>query len=410
MTPLKKLAGDVGIATAGNLIGRAANVLIPLAVVGACGVNRQTDSFFLILAVAFFFYGTLANAISDVSVPLLISGRLAFSRIHIFLSGIFATLVILPIAGLCHLFLTQFSWHYVFALAALSGAGIANGLASGRRLAEERFAIPGITWSLRLLPLVFFIAADPPASALAWLAIGIGLADWLRLVILAGYAGSPSPDVSVSGFNSIFSAFPAYGLVLAASAIMGLNPVIDRLIARISGPGSISILEAAERAYSILATLCTIGISSVLLTHFSKAVNQGSMLRQWKKVVQFVLLLSMLWMCAGIALGWWGLAVYLDHIASLSINQADMVKQTYWCYLVGLPLVVFVLVYTKHLQALQKWWAMLVSAVLGVGLNIPMSLLLRQWMGVPGIALATTLVYSLVLVFLVLATHLRAKK
>jgi peptidoglycan biosynthesis protein MviN/MurJ (putative lipid II flippase) len=410
LTRLRKLAGDVSSATVGNLIGRSANVIIPLALVGTYGVNGQTDTFFLIFTIAFFFYGTLANAMSDVSVPLLISKRLFFSRIHILLIGTGGSLLILGVAGLWHLFLIKFSWKYAIALAVLSGAGMANGLASGLLLSKERFALPGITWALRLLPIAAFFLFHPSEKSLAWLAVAIGMADWLRLFILSSYVSSPAPKTLSSGFKSILSAFPAYGIVLGASAIVGLNPVIDRLIARISGTGAISVLETAERAYGILATLCTIGISSVLLTYFSKKANHGSIRRDWKKIVRFVIMLCSLWIFAGIALGHWGLSVYLDHFTPLSVAQSAMAKRTYWFYLAGLPVFVFVLVYVKRLQAVQQWWTMLISACLGVGLNIPVSLLFRKWLDVPGIALATSVIYLIILALLALVTHFRTEE
>lgn len=410
MTHLRKLAGDVSTATVGHLIGRSANVIIPLAVVGAYGVNGQTDTFFLIFAVGFFFYGTLANAMSDVSVPLLISKHLAFSRVHILLIGIGGSLLIFGVAGFWHLFLIKFSWIYVIALAVLSGAGMANGLASGLLLSHERFALPGITWALRLLPVAVFFIFRPSEHSLAWLAIAIGMADWLRLFILSAYATSPAPKTPLSGFSSILSAFPAYGIVLGAAAIMGLNPIIDRLIAQISGSGAISVLEAAERAYGILATLCTIGISSVLLTYFSKKANHGAIRLEWRKIVRFIMMLCALWICAGVVLGHWGLGMYLDRFTPLSAIQSDMVKRTYWFYLAGLPVFVFVLVHIKRLQAMQQWWAMLISACLGVGLNIPLSLLFRRWLDVPGIALATSVVNLFVLFFFGLVMHLQNPK
>jgi hypothetical protein len=57
----EKLGKAIGIATMGNLAGRAANVLIPFTVISIFGANSQTDLFFLTLSIAFFFFGTKEN-------------------------------------------------------------------------------------------------------------------------------------------------------------------------------------------------------------------------------------------------------------------------------------------------------------------------------------------------------------
>ena len=69
-----------GRATLGNVLGRSANILIPLVVISACGADENTDRFFFLMAVAFFFYGTAANALTETTVPLLLSGRLRLLR------------------------------------------------------------------------------------------------------------------------------------------------------------------------------------------------------------------------------------------------------------------------------------------------------------------------------------------
>jgi peptidoglycan biosynthesis protein MviN/MurJ (putative lipid II flippase) len=77
---------------------------------------------------------------------------------------------------------------------------------------------------------------------------------------------------------------------------------------------------------------------------------------------------------------------------------ADQARASLWVYgyyLAGLPFFVLILVYVKRLQALQRWWVMVVTSSVTVALNIPLSLALRQWMGVPGIALATTIILGI---------------
>jgi len=63
------------------------------------------------------------------------------------------------------------------------------------------------------------------------------------------------------------------------------------------------------------------------------------------------------------------------------------------------------LAYVKHLQALQHLWVLVITAMLAVLANIAFSLVLRNLLGIPGIALATTLVYVMTCGILMLKVH-----
>ena len=82
----------------------------------------------------------------------------------------------------------------------------------------------------------------------------------------------------------------------------------------------------------------------------------------------------------------------------------------YWFYLIGLPPFILTLTYVKHMQALQYLWVLVMTSTLAVMANILLSLTLRNLLGVPGIALATTFVYLLTCVVLMLATHRRIRQ
>ena len=64
MTAVPEILKPIGTATFANLIGRAANVMLSLAVIALWGANSLTDEFFLIFAIGLFFFGVLSNAIT----------------------------------------------------------------------------------------------------------------------------------------------------------------------------------------------------------------------------------------------------------------------------------------------------------------------------------------------------------
>ena len=100
-------------------------------------------------------------------------------------------------------------------------------------------------------------------------------------------------------------------------------------------------------------------------------------------------------MLLGIAAGLWGLDLWLAGATPLTPSQSASVKAVYWCYLMGLPVFILGMIYIKRLQSRTQFQVLVFIAILAVGLNIPISLFLAGRMGVPGIALATTLIYAI---------------
>ena len=407
MKMIAETLGTIGKATAANLIGRAANVIIALSVISFCGADARTDIYFLIMAVAFFFFGVVSNAVTTATAPLQISGRLFLAPANIIVAGTSCTAFVCLTAFIWALLIHPFALVYVVALGLMSGAGIANGFATGALYAGENYILPGLTWSLRLIPLTIFLMSGPGSEKLVWLAVGIGLMDWVRFALLGSRAISKRTDNDRASLKTLANSFAAYSKVMAASMIMGLNPIIDRMIARLNGPGGISILESGERIYMMLASVCTIGMTTVLLTRLSREAAADRLEANWARTIFLAGLWNGFWLLVGFALGWWGLALWLDAFTPLSVADSRAAQWVYWSYLIGLPAFAFGVTYVKRLQALQRWGVMVATSVLSVIINIPLSLLLNSWIGIPGIALATSIISFVNCGVLIAAAHVR---
>ena len=405
MTAIPETLRSIGKATAANLVGRAANVMIALSVISFCGADARTDLFFLIMAFAFFFFGVVSNALTTATAPLLISGRICLTSKNIALAGV-SSMALVWLAGLLwNLLIAPVSPVYIFAIGLMAGAGIANGFASGILYASESYSLPGVTWALRFVPLGVFLLMGPLTDHLAWLAAGIGLMDWVRFALLSHRTLPTLQDHAQDSFRTLVCSFSAYGKVITSSMIMGLNPIIDRMIAGLSGPGAVSILESGERIYMMLASVCTIGMTAVLLTRLSHEVADARLEANWPRTIRLTAAWNGFWLLIGFALGWWGLTLWLDKLTPLSAADSQSARWVYWSYLIGLPAFSLGITYIKRLQAFQRWGVMVATSVLSVTMNIPLSLLLRKWMGIPGIALATSLISFINCSVLIIVAH-----
>jgi peptidoglycan biosynthesis protein MviN/MurJ (putative lipid II flippase) len=396
----------VSVATLSNVTGRAANVALPLAVIAIYGADTRTDSFFFVMALAFFCYGTLANAVTESTVPLLIASQRHLPPINVLKYAGAISFFILLLGCIWQRTFEQFNIVYAAALALMTGAGLANGVFSGILNVQERYAPAGFTWALRFIPLIALAMMHPLPRPLPWLALGIGVMDWLRCAVLIRCSRSSRANGEAIDLKQFVNRYRTnYGTVLAAMLVMGLNPLADRLIAGLSGVGAISILDASERVYGILGTLCTIGLMTVLLTRFSKEASKGRLESEWPHLLRMIAVWCLAWMLAGGVAGHWGLGWWLSKATVLNAHQCATVKQTYWCYLFGLPVFVLGVVYAKRLQALHRTAILFWTAVLAVTLNLASSLVLRSILGIPGIALATSLVYTVTAAVLITAAH-----
>jgi peptidoglycan biosynthesis protein MviN/MurJ (putative lipid II flippase) len=396
----------VGRTTFANVLGRAANILIPLSVIGLYGADTHTDKFFFVLALSFYFYGTFSYAATESMVPLIIVSKSSLCSRGIVGIGLTTSIIVFIISLACSLLGCGVSIWYAAGLALMAGAGIANGFASGILHAGAKFSIPGLTWALRIVPLTLFALSKQPAKNLHYLALGIGMTDWLRLGLLLRLKSTFSKSIRLYGpLKFLKDHFPQYFPLALAMLIIGLNPIVDRLIAGLSGTGSISILDTGERLFGILATLCTLGMMTVLLTNLSKAVINGTLDKDWMPIIKMAGIWSGLWLAVGLLAGYLILGEWISNITSLNEAQILSVRKTYWYYLPGLAPYALCILYVKRLQAVQRTWTLAVTSSITVVFNIPASLALHHYMGVPGIALATSLVYAANSLMLVTAVH-----
>lgn len=406
MASISPFFKSVGLTTLANVLGRSANILIPLSVIGLYGANAQTDKFFFVLALSFYFYGTLSYAAIESMVPLIIVSKSSLCPHGIIRIGMTVSIIVFLIAFACSFLGYGVTIWYAAGLALMAGAGIANGFSSGILHAGEKFSVPGLTWALRIVPLALFALSNQPAKNLQFLAAGIGLADWLRLGLLIWLRADLSPSIRLCGpVKFLKNHFAQYFPLALAMLIMGLNPIIDRMIAGLGGTGSISILDTGERLFGILTTLCTLGMMTVLLTNLSKAVINETLEKDWMTTLKMAGIWSGLWLAAGLLAGYLILGEWISNVTSLSEAQILFVRRTYWYYLPGLAPYALCILYVKRLQAVQRTWTLAAASSIAVLLNIPASLALHTYMGVPGIALATSLVYAANSLVLVTVVH-----
>jgi peptidoglycan biosynthesis protein MviN/MurJ (putative lipid II flippase) len=397
----RRLIVAAATATAAHVVGRAVNVAFPLVLLGLHRPDAHTDAFFLTLAIGFFFFGTLANALTDATVPVLLregKGPAARHQITWALGSAAAFLAAWTVA----VHIPQVGG----APLAIGGtlmvlAGVLAAFPSARLYAGHRFAAPGLLWLLRSLPLLAFVALARDSEAVPWFALGIGLADALRLLSLRHL--STRLPARVPDSHDAPSTIPRthYVWVVMASAVAGLNPIIDRWIVSLGAPGEVSVLELAERFFGVVGALATVGFANVALVHLSGREGGAN----WAYSVRATMAWGALWTTVGLAAGLVALPQLYRHWLDLTTTQQAWLDAAYASYTLGIvPLLLGVLSVRRLYAGGWAHWVPPV-AVLSLLLNALASYLLFRVMGVPGVALATTLVYCVTAALLLWAVR-----
>ncbi len=193
-----------------------------------------------------------------------------------------------------------------------------------------------------------------------------------------------------------------YGPVLLSSLVASGGLVADQAMAAMLPAGSVSSLVFAGRFVSVVVTLLAGTVSTAVAPYFSSMVAerdwQGcrTTLRIW---VRFMALVSVPIAAALIAGSHLLVRVTLQHGV---FGRADTAALTpvLAMYALQIPFFVVSRVFYRFLVAMRRTDLVLSCGVLNLILDIVLNLILMRWLGVAGIALATSLWTIGTLVFL----------
>lgn len=380
-------------ATLGQLIGRSINFLIPFVLLHLYIPSKTTDAFFLAFSIAFFFFGTIANTLTDASIPQAVRGQPLLKTWLRLQLGIFFAVIAVGIVWVAnHINNASPPLTLLLGIGAMVIGAVFAAFSSGVLSAQESYIWPGMLWGLRALPLLAWWFVHPSDQVLGWLMLALGGADLLRAYYLEQMPRQSAQIWACGYWNSLKGYFP----VIVAGMIGGLNPVVDRFIATQADAGGVSLLEAGERFYGALATLATIGVMNVILVKLSHKHDRIGFEQLYQSILGVGALWAVGWTLLGLV-GWIMVGEWLiKHFFRVDAGQATLIDTIYLYYLAGLPAFVLGLICVR--AYLAKGWqrSLIVLSFLSVGANAGLSLELFKFIGIPGISLATTAVYTLI--------------
>jgi putative peptidoglycan lipid II flippase len=184
-----------------------------------------------------------------------------------------------------------------------------------------------------------------------------------------------------------------YGPVLLSGVVASGGLLVDQSMAAMLPAGSVSALVYGNRFVSVVISLLAGAVSTVLTPYFSRMIAQRDWagcrhtLRTWVRITAFVSV-----PIAGLLIGGSHLVVRLAFERGAFAKRDTAVVATVMAmYAIQIPFFVVSRVFYRFIVSMRRTDLALYCGVVNLFLDIVLNVVLMRWLGVAGIALATSL-------------------
>ena len=419
-----RIVRDVVLTTSLSTVGRGVGFAIPFFVAAWFGVNTDTDAFFFAYGLVILLAGVFAPVVESVLVPFIAEIKTQDERrVRSFLGTtlVVATLGLAAVGALLVLVsrpvlsvVSNFPDESLDLIARLLLETVplfvlltATSLLSGALNAYKLFALPAVSPALRAAVALLIIFTFRHSMGVHSIALGYVVGEGVRLAVLLFQAAKKgvAPSLTSLALDSRLLQFlktASYQIV--GMAVLAFNPVIDKTMASWLAPGSVSILEYANRLYEIPIAFVTRGVFVVLLSHWSARFYEGFESGFRRNVVSTARLVG-----GGAALLSVVLILLRVPLVGLVYGHGEFPEgylptvYTVWAfYLVGLGPTLFGRVFGRAHLVLKNTRLLMTVGIVNVLLKTALNLALIRPLGLSGLALSTTITSSGLAVVLML--------
>jgi len=416
----KPLVKDTISTTILSTIGKGFGFLIPFFLAAWYGISKETDVFFFVYGLVLFVANIFAPALETVVVPfiaerkenkddaasfagqlILLASGLAFVLAFLF---IFLSYVVFPLITKFSLTNLKLLNELLIAISPLVPLLVVSSLLAGILNAYKFYALPAVAPGIRaiiaLLIIYFFqFSLGIKAVVLAYI-----LGELVRAVSLF-YLAKARKLISFKNVfkkNNTLMFFKVAAFQSVALSVGGFVPLIDKTMATWLSSGAVSVLEYAQRLYLIPFVFLTTGFFVVLLSEWSENFYNYdiSVFRQKVKkvslaVVYFTIVVTLLLIILSFPL----LKLAYGH-GKFPIEKLPLVRLTFIFYILGLAPHMLAHVFVRVFITAKLTYILIISAVLQVILDVVTNLIFMQFLGVTGIALASSVTVVCVVFYL----------
>ena len=411
----------VGLAT---VVVKAITTVKDLAVAHSFGRNDSLDAFLFAFMLPSFALNLVVGAVSAALVPVLVETRQndgASSAQRLLSSVMLLTCAALVAAAtglaiLAHLYLPylghsfppekQFlTREFIYFLAPwLVLSGLATFMACILN-AIEKFAVPALIPVLTPFAVLLCIAAwTRPNSGYA-LALGTVIGS----VLEAAFFFYLVKKYQIIGPLRWYGVDPRTRSVLsqtvpmmAGCLLMGATPVVDQTMAAVLGSGSVAALSYGSKVITGLLAIGATALSTAVLPYFSKMASESDWRGCRHTLRRYVLLVLSVTVPLTLLL-----FVFSNHLirflfqrGAFTSMDTEVVGQVQRLYCLQIPFYVVSMLFVRFISSLRRNDLLMYAAAINLVIDIVMNLILMRRLGVAGIALSTSIVALISVVFL----------
>ncbi|MGB7548909.1 MAG: lipid II flippase MurJ [Terracidiphilus sp.] len=184
-----------------------------------------------------------------------------------------------------------------------------------------------------------------------------------------------------------------YGPVLLSGVVASGGLLVDQSMAAMLPAGSVSALVYANRFVSVVVTLLAGAVSSAVVPYFSSMVARKDWAgcRHSVRTWAWLTALASTPIAAGLIFGAHLLIRVTFQHGAFGARDTAVVTPVLAMYAIQIPFFVCSRVFYRFLVAMRRTDLIFYCGLLNLGLDIVLNLVLMRWLGVAGIALATSL-------------------
>ena len=260
----------------------------------------------------------------------------------------------------------------------------------------DRFALPALAPAVISISVIFgavFLAGRCGIWAMVYATVGGSL---LHVAILAWMMEAHGYRLRLRwhGMNEATREVAGqYGSVLLSSLVSSGGLLVDQAMAAMLVAGSVSALVYANRFVSVVLTLLAGAVSTAIVPYISRLIAYRDWdgcretLRTWVRLTAVISAPIALLLIAG--------ARPLVRVAyqhgNFGPRDTAVVASVLAMFAIQIPFYVVSRVHYRFIVAMRRTDLILYCGILNLGLDIVLNLVLMHWLGVAGIALATSL-------------------
>lgn len=422
----RPIVRDTITTTVLTIVGRSVGFFIPFFIASWYGIKGETDAFFFVYNIILFLTNIFSIVIEMVVVPFVAEARALKKDIYSFVVGIFIFSSAI-LAGVSLLFIilgkplinlvTSFSPEAMSLISSLMWEILPllflstwSGLLAGTLNAYKAFQIPAASPMIRALVILGFTFLFKDTLGIHALAWGYVAGEACRLLILFGFFNRHCPRQAHLSWEtlwntkeSVWQFFNTSFYMILGMTLVGLNPIIDRIMASWLGEGSISLIEYADKLFYLPTTLLSMGFLTVLLSHWSdkfyKQNDYTSMRTDIMKAIKLIMPVSV-----GITILLFlfrvNLVQYVYGRGNITPEKLVIISTLFGIYMLGVTPYVVGTVFSRSI-IIQKNTKLLlkVSAIKNI-LNIALNLIFIYFIGTTGIVISSTVNNYVTVIFL----------